>query len=136
MSATQEAAPIAVDERVARINPLRRLFVRPEMGAVTGAIAVWVFFALVAGRTGFLTLRGTASYLQVAAELGILAVTVALLMIGGEFDLSIGSIIGACSITIALLSVEFGWSIWAAILASFVLAMALGVFNGVLVLRT
>ncbi|MCC6315785.1 MAG: ABC transporter permease, partial [Thermomicrobiales bacterium] len=42
----------------------------------------------------------------------------------------------ACSITIALLSVEFGWSIWAAILASFVLAMALGVFNGVLVLRT
>ena len=72
----------------------RRLLVRPEMGALAGSIAVWLFFALVAGQRGFLTLLGTATYLQVAAELGILAVAVALLMIGGEFDLSIGSITG------------------------------------------
>src|SRR5215203_5427916 len=116
---TQNAAmtpEISGDERVLRVNPLRRMLVRPEMGALAGAIAVWLFFAIVAGDSGFLSLSGTATYLSVAAELGILAVAVALLMIGGEFDLSIGSIIGGCGMMVALLSVEFGWNIWAAIL--------------------
>src|SRR5438477_4833326 len=88
--------PVApVDERVSKTSPLRRLLVRPEMGALAGAIAVWVFFALIAGRSGFLSLGGTATYLQVASELGIMAIAVALLMIAGEFDLSIGSTLGA-----------------------------------------
>ena len=53
-------------------------------GAIAGAIVVWVFFAFVAPRAWF-SLRGTATYLEVAANLGIVAVPVALLMIGGEF---------------------------------------------------
>jgi simple sugar transport system permease protein len=106
------------------------------MGAVAGAIGVWIFFAIVAGNRGFLSARGTANYLEVAAQLGILAVAVALLMIGGEFDLSIGSVIGACGIIFALLSVEFGWNIWLAILVSLAFAVVLGMFNGYLVLRT
>ena len=57
-------------------------------------------------------------------------------MIGGEFDLSIGSTIGACGIIFALLSVEFGWNIWLAMLVSLAFALAMGVFNGYLVLRT
>jgi simple sugar transport system permease protein len=136
MSAVGGAAVPAVDERVTRVNPLRRAFTRPEMGAVAGAVAVWVFFAIVAGGNGFLTLRGTASYLEVAAELGILAVPVALLMIGGEFDLSIGSVIGAGSMTTALLAAQFGWNIWPALFVSLAVALALGAFNGTLVLRT
>ena len=139
MQVTQAAevrpAPEA-DERVAKTSRLRRLLVRPEMGALAGAIGVWIFFAIAAGSRGFLSLRGTANYLEVAAQLGILAVAVALLMIGGEFDLSIGSTIGACGIIFALLSVEFGWNIWLAMLASLAFALLLGVFNGYLVLRT
>ncbi len=136
MSVAGGTAVPAGDERVTRVNPLRRAFTRPEMGAVAGAVAVWIFFALVAGGHGFLTLRGTASYLEVAAELGILAVPVALLMIGGEFDLSIGSVIGAGSMTTALLAVQFGWNFWPALLVSLAVALALGAFNGALVLRT
>ena len=82
------------DERVAKTSRVRRLLVRPEMGAAAGAIGVWIFFAIAAGDRGFLSWRGTANYLEVAAQYGILAVAVALLMIGGEFDLSIGSAIG------------------------------------------
>ena len=115
---------------------MRRLLSRPELGAVAGTIAVWIFFAIVAGDRGFLSMRGTANYLEVAAQLGILAVAVALLMIGGEFDLSIGSTIGACGMILALLSVEYGWNIWLAALASLVFALLLGAFNGILVLRT
>jgi len=112
------------------------MMIRPEMGAVAGSIAIWLFFVVVAGGSGFLSPRGTASYLQVSAELGILAVAVALLMIGGEFDLSIGSIIGACGMMVALLSAEYGWNIWAALAVSLLFALGLGFLNGYLVLRT
>src|SRR5215210_876136 len=124
------------DERVAKTSRARRLLVRPEMGAVAGAIGVWIFFAFAAGGRGFLSWRGTANYLEVAAQLGILAVAVCLLMIGGEFDLSVGSTIGACGIIFALLSVEYEWNIWIALLASLIFALLIGVFNGYLVLFT
>lgn len=124
------------DERLRRESTLRRLLRRPELGAVGGAILVWLFFAIVAGNSGFLNLRGTATYLEVAAQLGILAVAVSLLMIAGEFDLSVGSIIGASGMITVLLAVEFGWNIWAALLVSLVFSLAVGAVNGLLVVRT
>jgi simple sugar transport system permease protein len=125
-----------VDERVARTGPLRRLLVRPEMGAVAGSIVVWVFFAVVAGRSGFLSLGGTATYLQVAAELGIMAVPVALLMIAGEFDLSIGSTLGATGMLLSALAVQLNWNVWFAIPVAILFALVIGFANGYLVLRT
>jgi simple sugar transport system permease protein len=119
-----------------RVSPLRRLLVRPEIGAVAGSIAVWIFFAIVAGSSGFLSLRGTSSYLSVSAEIAIQAVPVALLMIGGEFDLSVGSIVGATGMLIVLLCTQFGWNLWAAIVVALILAVLIGVMNGYLVLRT
>src|SRR5579864_9119797 len=95
---------VITSERMLRVNPLRRFLVRPETGAVAGSVTVCILFAIVAGSSGFLTLRGTSSYLSVAAELTIQAVPVALLMIGGEFDLSVGSTVGACGIFLVLLS--------------------------------
>jgi simple sugar transport system permease protein len=133
----QSAHPRAeLDERVARTSLFHRVFVRPEMGALAGAVGVWIFFAIVAGDSGFTSLRGTANYLEVASQLGILAVAVCLLMIGGEFDLSVGSTIGACGIIFALLSVEYEWNIWLALLASLLFALVIGAFNGYLVLFT
>jgi simple sugar transport system permease protein len=138
MSATAEAAPRSGDERVASVSALRRLLIRPEIGALAGAIAVWIFFALppIAGNQGFLSLRGTASYLQVAAELGILSIAVCLLMIGGEFDLSIGSMIGASGMLTALLVTERGWNIWPAMLVALIAALIVGALNGLVVLWT
>jgi simple sugar transport system permease protein len=127
---------VPVDERVARTSPLRRLLVRPELGAVAGSIVVWLFFALVAGRSGFLSLGGTATYLQVAAELGIVAVPVALLMIAGEFDLSIGSTLGATGMIVSALAVQLNWNVWLAMAAAIVFALVIGFLNGYLVLRT
>src|SRR5712691_11750369 len=140
MSTIQESAPDTKpgpDERVARTSVLRWLLVRPEMGAIAGSIAVWIFFAIVASQ-GFLSLGGTATYLSVAAELGILSIAVALLMIGGEFDLSIGSMVGATGMIIAILSSPelFGWNIWASIAIAVVFALGAGFLNGYLVLRT
>jgi simple sugar transport system permease protein len=99
-------------------------------------LVVWLLFALVAGDQGFLSLRGTATYLEVAAELGILASVVALLMIAGEFDLSVGSMIGASGMLLVVLSVHLGWNIWLATVAVILFAGLAGFFNGMLVVRT
>jgi simple sugar transport system permease protein len=71
-----------------------------------------------------------------ASTLGIMAVAVALLMIGGHFDLSAGVMTGTTALTVAVVAVEFGQNIWVAIGASLVLALAVGFVNGWLVTRT
>jgi len=121
-----------------RVNPLRRFLIRPETGAVIGSIAVWIFFAIIGivQNNGFVSSRGTSSWLSVSAELAILAVPVALLMIGGEFDLSIGSMVGASGMIIAILSTQYGWNIWASIVAALIFAVLVGTMNGYLVMRT
>jgi simple sugar transport system permease protein len=131
---TQSATEAA--ERVRKVGALRRWLTRPELAAVAGAILVFVFFAVVAGDSGFLTAGGAASYLEVAAQLGIVAVPVAMLMIGGEFDLSVGSMVGAAGMIIAITITEYGWPLWAAVLLAFAVALAVGFFNGYLVIRT
>lgn len=122
--------------RLASSGVIGGLLRRPEMGAAAGAVALWLYFAVVAGDSGFLTLGGTASYLEVSAQLGILAAAICLLMIGGEFDLSIGSVIGASGMVLALLTVEYGWNIWPAIAVAVLASLGIGFINGVLVLRT
>jgi simple sugar transport system permease protein len=124
------------DDRLQESGLLRKALNRPELGAVAGAIAIWIFFAVYAGSDGFLTKLGTANYLVVAALLGILAVAVSMLMIGGEFDLSIGSIIGATGMVTALLYDRQGWNLWLCILASLVVALVIGFLNGLIVVKT
>ncbi|MGH7555296.1 MAG: ABC transporter permease [Longimicrobiales bacterium] len=113
----------------------RWLLARPELGAAAGAVVVWVIFAILAGAP-FRSMDGTAAVLNAAAPLGILAVAVALLMIGGEFDLSVGSIIGLAGMAILLLTRHYGWPLWPALAFTLVLCTAIGFANGYLVVRT
>ncbi len=137
MSTTAEiAAEKRVDERLRKRSLAGRLLNRPELGAVAGAIIIWAFFAIRAGGEGFLSNFGTAGYLAISSELGILAIAVSLLMIAGEFDLSIGSMIGITSITIALISGEYHRNIWLGIGAAVVIALAIGFLNGIMVVKT
>ena len=96
---------------------------------------MWSFFAIFA-HDGFLSFQGMKSYLQVSSEIGILAVGVALLMIAGEFDLSIGSLIGFSSMSIALLSVETSMTMPLAALVTLILTLFIGYCNGVVVVKS
>jgi simple sugar transport system permease protein len=109
---------------------------RPELGAVAGAVVVFAFFAVIAGDDGFLTKNGAVNYLEVAAQVGILAAPVTLLMIAGEFDLSVGSMIGGAGMLIAIPLTEYQTPLWMAILITFVAAGAVGAINGFIVVRT
>lgn len=120
----------------ARSHRLRGLVARPELTALTGAIAVFLFFVATAGDTGFLTGQGTVNYLEVAAQLGIIAVFVTLLMIAGEFDLSVGSMLGAAGVIVAYTAAELTWPLWASLLLAIVASGLVGLLNGYLVIRT
>jgi simple sugar transport system permease protein len=124
------------DERLRQSSRLTRLFRRPELGALAGTLLVILAFAVFAGSTGLFSARGIVNVLQVSAELGILAAAVALLMIGGEFDLSIGSTIGFAGVVIGLGVTEFGLSIELSVLIAFLFAIVIGYVNGLLLIRT
>src|SRR5829696_3633483 len=100
--------------RVRKVGALRRWLTRPELAAVAGAILVFAFFALVAGHSGLLTSAGTASYLEGAAQLGIVAWPRPMLMIAGESDLSVGSMVGAAGMSSGIAISEIGSPPWAA----------------------
>ncbi|HEX2276737.1 MAG TPA: ABC transporter permease, partial [Candidatus Tectomicrobia bacterium] len=118
------------------VGALKRLLTRPELAAVAGSTLVFAFFAVVAGDSGFLTTAGAASYLEVAAQLGIVAVPVALLMIAGEFDLSVGSMVGAAGMIIAISVSEYGLPLLVGVLLAFAVALVVGFLNGYLVIKT
>ena len=132
-------APAAggTDERLAHRGPIQQLLTRPEIGALLGAVGVWLLFWLVSAPFG--TVGGTANFLDVAAYLGLMAVPVALLMIGGEFDLSSGAMTGATAIIVILLANDVngaGLGLHIAVPLSLAFALAIGWFNGTLVDKT
>jgi len=124
------------DERVRRISPWRGFISRPEFGSIAGTVLVFVLFGIFAGDSGMFNLDGVVNWAQVAAYLGIIAVGACLLMIAGEFDLSIGSMIGFAGVMMAVPSMFMGWPMWASVLFAFIGCMALGWLNGYLVVRT
>lgn len=133
----QDTAPAEVapaDERLVQAGVFKRLFSRPEFGSVIGALVVLVFFSVRADP--FLSVRGIANVLDPSSLLGIMAVAVALLMIGGEFDLSAGVMVGATGTMFSMLAVYAELNIFVAMLATLLFAIAIGVFNATVVLRT
>jgi simple sugar transport system permease protein len=122
------------DERVARTSTVTKLMKRPEIGAFAAAVVIFVFFAVTTD--AFATASGASTWLRGASTIGIMAVAVALLMIGGEFDLSAGAITGFSGLVVGVLTTEYGLNIWAAILVSLALCLLVGAVNGILVMRT
>ncbi len=134
---TGATPPRPVDERITHRGPMRKWLISPEIGALIGAVVVWTF--LWGNGETFGTAGTTLNWLDVAAPYGIMATAIALLMIGGEFDLSSGVITGATAMIIGLMSRFFmgnGMHIGWAILAAFAAAAAIGWFNGYMVNRT
>jgi len=124
------------DERLRPQSNLRRLLSRPELGAFAGAVLVFAFFGLTAHGTGMFAADGVLNWTTVSAQLMIIAVGAALLMVAGEFDLSVGSMIGFAGMMIALPTVVFHWPISLSVLFAFAGALLIGFVNGLLVIRT
>lgn len=126
----------AVDERIKTRSRFREALIRPELGGMVGTVAVFTFFLLFAFDSGMFNSQGVMNWSIVSAQFMIIAVGACLLMISGEFDLSVGSMIGFTGMMIAIFSVTLGWPVWLAILTTFALALSIGALNGFIVIRT
>ncbi|UPK73389.1 ABC transporter permease [Nocardioidaceae bacterium SCSIO 66511] len=128
------SATTTTDERLGGATTLVRVLRRPEVGAAVAALLVFVFFSLYTDT--FLTDAGFATWTESSARIGIMAVGVSMLMIGGEFDLSTGTMIGTTGLTVGVLTTHYGVNVWVAVLIALALALAIGALNGILVMRT
>lgn len=108
---------------------------RPETGSLIGFVVVYVFFAVLGGAV-FIGAPGWSSWLNIAAEVGIIALPVGLLMISGEFDMSVGAVVPAASVTAALLSGHYELPALVGILGGLGVGLLVGLANGLLVTRT
>ncbi|WP_030252679.1 ABC transporter permease [Streptomyces violens] len=122
------------DERLVHRSLARRLMGRPELGAVVGAIAVFLFFSFAADT--FLQADSLSTVLYASSTIGIMAVPVALLMIGGEFDLSAGVMVVSSALISSMFSYQMTANTWVGVGVSLLVTLAIGVFNGFLLTRT
>ena len=108
---------------------------RPEAGAFLGLLAVLIFFGAFGGLS-FLQIAGMASWLNVAATLGVIAIPVGLLMIAGELDISVGAMVPAGAMSVAIISGYWGLPIYFGIIATLAFGVLVGLINGLMVVRT
>lgn len=134
---TKNAIPVSAASPGGRTftTAIGRLARRPEVGSLLGLILVFVFFSVMGGKM-FLSPAGYASWLNIAAEIGIVALPVGLLMIAGELDLSVGAVIPASSLTVAIISGLYDVPDIIGILAGLGVGLLVGFVNGYLVNRT
>jgi simple sugar transport system permease protein len=141
---TQQAAPAVTtppapgrketDGRTVQRPLALRLLARPEVGVFLGAFAVLVFFLIAAPtvRQG----SSMATVLYQSSTIGIMALPVALLMIGGEFDLSSGVAVITSALTASMTAYQLSLNVWAGVVAALVVSLAVGAFNGWLLVKT
>lgn len=126
--------PDVQDERVARSNLFVKFFSKPEAGATAAAVVLAVLFTVVAPQ--FSKPDSITTILYGASTVGIMAVGVSLLMIGGEVDLSAGVGVISSALSGGLFLYWFGTNVWWGVLVSLVFSLLVGLLNGWLLTKT
>ena len=112
----------------------KQVLKRPEAGALGGAVLVFLFFSLMAPT--FRQPAALTTVLYQSSTIGIPAVAVALLMMGGEFDLSAGVAVTTSSLTASIFATEVAGNLWAGVIFALLFSLGLGALNGWLLIRT
>src|SRR3954471_18236341 len=128
-----QAAPSEASNRVT-LSLSTRLLSRPEVGALVAAIVIFIFFLIVA--PAFRSLPALFTVLYQSSTIGIVAVGVGMLMIGGEFDLSAGVITTTAGLVNSMLCWYLGMNLWVGAFVSLAFCLFIGFVNGFLVMRT
>ncbi len=112
LSKTPATPPEAASPPLAKAPAplMTRLLARPEIGALIAAVVIYIFFFAVA--PAFRSAEAFSTILYASSLIGIVAVGVGLLMIGGEFDLSAGVAVVTYALTAAMLSYQFNLNMW------------------------
>lgn len=118
-----------------RAQEFRALFVRYKILALLLALAViWIFFH-IATDGAFISSRNLSNLLRQTSITGMLACGMVFVIISGEIDLSVGSLLGLLGGIAAVLTVNLQWGSWSAVIVVLLLGLAIGMFNGFIVTR-
>ena len=109
------------------------LLSRPEIAAIIVAIALAAGLGL--GGERFMTAGNLRVILAIVPELGLIALGATLLMISGEFDLSVGSVFAFGTVVPVILVAKFGVDPWVGFAVATAAAMIIGYANAFITLR-
>jgi len=120
----KNGAALASGQRV------KLLFARYKLLALLLAVAViWIFFSILT-EGAFVTPRNLSNLLRQMSITGMLACGMVFVIISGEIDLSVGSLLGLLGGVAAILDVTYHWPLIATLPAVMLLGVAVGLFNG------
>jgi len=115
--------------------PLRQVFARHKLLGMLLALAlIWLFFWPQTDGS-FVRPNSISNLLLQTSVTGMLACGMVLVIIAGEIDLSVGSLLGLLGGVAALLTVNHGWNTWLAVAVVLLLGAAFGLVNGYLTTR-
>ena len=117
-------------------NIFKKFLSRSEFGSLLALTIIWLFFIIFGINSGFNSLRGFNSIINIAANVGVIAVVATLLLISGEFDLSLGSMVAFSGMVLAFCISEWKISLWASLIITFTIAATYGFIQGFIVVKT
>jgi ribose transport system permease protein len=112
---------------------------RPQMAdlaeryALLGAWGVTIVVFGILRPDTFLTTSNFTTIFGSQAILVVLTLALLVPLTAGDYDLSVAATMGLSSMTLAILNVNHGWSIWLAALAALAVGLLVGLINGALV---
>ena len=122
------AAVAAPSARRGARSILLRVFAIQELGVLVAGIVIGAVFAFLSPQ--FLTAASAGSILASAVQFGIVGLGVTILMIAGEFDLSVASVYSLCPLVMASLWIDHGFNVFVALGLALPFALGIGLLNG------
>jgi simple sugar transport system permease protein len=122
------------DNRQIMSGRFARILRRPEVGAAVAALLIFSYFSSTT--TAFLSTAGVSTWLYSSSLFGVLAVVGALLMIGGEFDLSVGAMTGTTGLIVGIMTTQYGINIWLSLVVALAFALSVGAANAYISMKT
>ncbi|WJY68148.1 ABC transporter permease [Corynebacterium auris] len=126
--------PVSAEDRLRTHSGLGKLVRRPELASLLGFLLIFALFFAIA--PAFRSLDAMSTILYASSTLGIVALGVGLLMIGGEFDLSSGVAVTTAALAATMLNYNLHLNSWVGAGLALAISLAIGALNGVLVART
>jgi ribose/xylose/arabinose/galactoside ABC-type transport system permease subunit len=117
-----------------RRTALQRILGLRDFGVLVAALLIAAFFSIAT--PVFLTSYNLFNLLRQTSQLGIISMAMTLLIVSGEFDLSVGAIYAVTGVVTGILVNKLGMSIWVSASAGMVAGLALGYLNGLLIATT
>lgn len=127
--------PVTADVAPPQARAARRKLMNADWRAYTmvlALVAIWVFFHFSTGGV-FLSARNFSNLMLQTAVTGVLAVGMLMVIVTGQIDLSVGSLVGLTGGMSAIVLTWLGWGLIPSLAAAVVVGLLIGALQGALV---